>query len=462
MKKIVAALLVAAIIVLIGGCEDSMIVKVAGDCADSNTKWGSTDLNISDWKGTEDGNARIEERIYPEGKPAFYIDPGLNGGAEFFSLIDYVESTNEFIYYYAGRAEGGTLDEQMRIKVYTQIIARYNPFTEKYTEIVNRDGTYIDNPPEFKFAIGSNKAYFFKLAGRVWHYQYAEDGGTLTEYETNVTEIQKNLEASYYQGQAVPGECTDIYALNSSKGFAYGVVLYGDSYSDYTIDDFLSGKDIITGDVYCAWRGDMGNKENNRCMFSLPNSLQLKACSFPDKEYFVVAASENNYIVIYNGNSWLDIGGDPKSDLDIGAITDGGRDYVAMYRTDSTPIYQLQTHTNGEGTTVMITTSYIGTIPAGVFSPVTKSQILMMGESNIFGASLYGIYNTKSRVRSGSYFALFKYSDDAIIAVGFEEPIKSKISIVDAEGNITKTETQNSATVWTDIANAHYYVYNIS
>ena len=87
----------------------------------------------------------------------------------------------------------------------------------------------------------------------------------------------------------------------------------------------------------------------------------------------------------------------------------------------------------------------------------------MKDDSEFYAAALDGIYNkNSSRTKEGYYYALFRYSADKVIAVGYSGKIGTKITSYNSKGEVISTQTSTKEPELTDIANARYFVYNIS
>ena len=521
MKKIAAVLLTVAIIVLMGGCEDSMIVKVAVECADLNNNFNNT-TSPTTWEDPEDGATSVEERIYPgdegypgvaEGtvssqKPIFTTSDLIQSDIVDYKVLDYVKESGDFIYYYAGKTTG---KEFLGAYEYYDEVAIVNPVQEIYIPI---KGDYeflvTDEASVFQYSEGLNKAYYFKFQEFVYKYQYSASetdsagnrtGGKVTQHPHSMWTIYSGLSNSYGFTSEQHRTCTDLITLSNDM-VLYSAVFYADDSAwdamDIDIDDDgnIVGEvgDVITEDTYALYQLDFRTEKTleeemagainsadgtlSGSYSCLPSGQTLNACSFPKDEILIytMSTSENSrvYALAYK-NRILGMGGEPDKDIGVGAYTGlNGDKYIAMFRENETLIYKIGYTIDSSGMLTEAEMNYVCTIPAYLYSTISKHQILILDDDHIYAAAIDGLYGREGKIRNGCYYALFEYDHNQIIAVGFDDLIYQKITtypaIVLSSGEVVADTSKDpidvdiypTAGLDTDLAFARCYVYNIS
>lgn len=519
MKKIAALLFILALTLLLGGCEDSMIVKVAVECADLNNNYNNTESII--WDDPEEGAVTTEERIYPgdegypgvaEGNvskqtPIFTTSDLIQADIVDYKILDYVKESGDFIYYYAGKTTG---KEFLGAYEYYDEVAIVNPVNETYIP-VKGDYEFLitDEASVFQYSEGLNNTYYFKFQEFVYKYQYSASeadsegnrtGGKVTQNSHSTWKIYGNLSNSYGFTSEQHRTCTDLITLSNDM-VLYSAVFYADDSAwdsiDIEIDDDgnLVGDvgDVITEDTYALYQLDFRTDKTLEEEFAgavnsadgtlsgpyscLPSGQTLNACSFPKDEILIYTMSSSNsrvYALAYK-NRILGIGGEPDKDIGVGAYTGlNGDKYIAMFRENETLIYKIGYTIDLSGMLTEAEMTYVCTIPAYLYSTITKHQILILDDNNIYAAAINGLYSREGKIRNGCYYALFQYDSDQIIAVGFDNTIYQRIYTYPAttleSGEVVADTTKDpidvdlypTAGLDTDLAYARCYVYNIN
>lgn len=452
MRKLAAVSLIIAML-LFSGCTDSIIVQVAIDGAETKpaATTAATTVNPADF--FDESTTHVTQRIYPGGTSAFYIRSDVKPeNVVSFYLIDFVESTNDFIYYYCAEVSGSN---------YYQCVSVYNPFTKRQKTITELTQAKTAEAPNFQYAEGMNKCYFFTFAGQLYYYQYASDdkGGNITPFVLNDMQIFIEMNKAYFGGNKdiSSAVCTGLYALNGGKSVCFAAMFY-DSIDNITDEDIENGTDKISGEAYALWKADFETAANGYIQV-VQNYQSLKACSFPTSGFFVYGINNQSYYV-RAGTQTFNLGLSPSAVQGIRGIEIGNENYFVEYREDAARFYRLNAAIDSSGTITNMSMGNVLNISANLYSPVTNHSVLMLNAAHAAGANLSGLYSQNGKIRDGSYYAVFSYGTSGMIAVGFESSVSLRTTVTNSSGKVLSDTTENTDTLWSDIANARVYVYN--
>lgn len=462
MRKPAAVLLIIAML-LFSGCADSIIVKVAVD--GEVTKPAITERESGGGSSSAMPTHKIEY-IYSGGNPAFKVDDRVKDSLSEFIVIDYIESSGDFLYIYSGVLSASANTESNAYQNYYVCFAAYNINTKKYKKIYGFEIGSYDGPPSLHYAEGYNKCYFVQLSGKLLYYQYSSGVIAVYVFPKQMAEIYAALRDAYNGQKATPHECVGLYPANKEKGVYVCYMLYEENYTSDDIDSEEIEDDsesLFKNVVYGLYYADFDSPyEKSGPVEKLPDGTSFyNSCTFPSNGARIY--SEGNSYYYQHGSIQSAIGSNPSEDVNVTAYSSNGGNYFVRFKEDYAAISKFENEYGSDGSPVSVNITYSGSIYKNIYTTVTNHQIYVKDDSEFYAAALDGIYNkNSSRTKEGYYYALFRYSADKVIAVGYSGKIGTKITSYNSKGEVISTQTSTKEPELTDIANARYFVYNIS